>query len=582
MKKLVLVIFSLLYITSAQTYYVSTTGSDKLGDGTINNPWKTITFALCNLDTLTNEIKTINISGGIYSDITNGEVYPLNLVSNIILSGEDASSTILDATSDSLEGLPRRVVNCMNIDNVRIEKLTITNGLALMDSIGNYAIGGGIYLKNSNKMIIWKNIIKENESIDITGYGANGGGIAVEECSNVIIDENEILNNYTFADGCNGGGIFINNSTVLIRNNLIQNNNTFGQFGSAGGGIAVGYSNLPTYIVDNIITSNKAAVLGGGVYISGPGIVARNTIKENIVGEYFFQIGYGGGIAATEDPIIGNGVKNCNNIFDNIGEEINPLGNQMITFNTLDTIDARFNYFGSNINPYDSKEISGMFKLSPMVKNLYYPDSANLLISPSPLVIDTLYMFGNVQSDVVFYNISNSLLDSIIIYNITSKCGLVSISKNNLVIPPISESSTTITFNVNEILSQSDTIIVNTNIGEFLITFFILGEDSISGLHNDNELLAKYSLFHNYPNPFNPSTHIQYSISSRQFVTLKVFDVLGKEIAILVNEEKPAGSYEIEFNSVETLHATSLPSGVYFYQLSAGDYIETKKMILLK
>jgi len=98
------------------------------------------------------------------------------------------------------------------------------------------------------------------------------------------------------------------------------------------------------------------------------------------------------------------------------------------------------------------------------------------------------------------------------------------------------------------------------------------------------EIIAplKFSLEQNYPNPFNPVTSIHYAISSMQFVTLNVFDVLGKEIATLVNEEKPAGSYEVEFNSVETLHATSLPSGVYFYQLRAGDYIETKKMILLK
>ncbi|HCY74642.1 MAG TPA: hypothetical protein DHV28_01860 [Ignavibacteriales bacterium] len=115
---------------------------------------------------------------------------------------------------------------------------------------------------------------------------------------------------------------------------------------------------------------------------------------------------------------------------------------------------------------------------------------------------------------------------------------------------------------------------------------------------------AKFSLEQNYPNPFNPSTKIHFTIPTsplnpspyqgegnrERFVTLKVFDVLGKEVATLVNEEKPAGKYEIEFNSVETLHATSLPSGVYFYQLRAGDpstgsgqvFIETKKMILLR
>jgi hypothetical protein len=86
----------------------------------------------------------------------------------------------------------------------------------------------------------------------------------------------------------------------------------------------------------------------------------------------------------------------------------------------------------------------------------------------------------------------------------------------------------------------------------------------------------KFSLSQNYPNPFNPSTSIQYAISSRQFVSLKVYDVLGKEIATLVNEEKSTGKYNVEFN------ASSLASGIYYYQLRAGDYVETKKMILLK
>ncbi len=87
---------------------------------------------------------------------------------------------------------------------------------------------------------------------------------------------------------------------------------------------------------------------------------------------------------------------------------------------------------------------------------------------------------------------------------------------------------------------------------------------------------TKFSLQQNYPNPFNPSTSIQYAISSRQFVSLKVYDVLGKEIATLVNEEKSAGSYEIGFN------ASHLASGIYYYQLRAGDYVETKKMVLMK
>ncbi|MCW9096104.1 MAG: T9SS type A sorting domain-containing protein, partial [Ignavibacteriaceae bacterium] len=85
-----------------------------------------------------------------------------------------------------------------------------------------------------------------------------------------------------------------------------------------------------------------------------------------------------------------------------------------------------------------------------------------------------------------------------------------------------------------------------------------------------------YSLEQNYPNPFNPSTKIKYSVPQSSQVQIKIFDVLGNEIETLVNEEKRAGTYEINWNAI------NLPSGVYFYQLRAGEFVSTKKMILLK
>lgn len=105
----------------------------------------------------------------------------------------------------------------------------------------------------------------------------------------------------------------------------------------------------------------------------------------------------------------------------------------------------------------------------------------------------------------------------------------------------------------------------------------LLYAESPSNVVEDHTSNVKdYYLAQNYPNPFNPSTNIQYAISNRQFVNLKVYNVLGKEIATIVNEEKPAGTYEI------TWHAENLPSGVYFYQLQAGSYAQTEKMLLLK
>jgi hypothetical protein len=104
---------------------------------------------------------------------------------------------------------------------------------------------------------------------------------------------------------------------------------------------------------------------------------------------------------------------------------------------------------------------------------------------------------------------------------------------------------------------------------------------------NKTDLPSSFNLSQNYPNPFNPSTKIKYTIPSviatplergkqSQFVTLKVYDILGNEVVTLVNEVKPAGEYEVEFS------ATSLPSGIYFYNMRVGSYVETRKIVLLK
>jgi hypothetical protein len=96
----------------------------------------------------------------------------------------------------------------------------------------------------------------------------------------------------------------------------------------------------------------------------------------------------------------------------------------------------------------------------------------------------------------------------------------------------------------------------------------------------ENPIASEFKLEQNYPNPFNPTTNIGFRIADFGFVSLKIYDVLGNEIATLVNEEKPAGEYEVEFNPESSIKQPA--SGIYFYQIKAGDFIQTKKMVLLK
>lgn len=106
-------------------------------------------------------------------------------------------------------------------------------------------------------------------------------------------------------------------------------------------------------------------------------------------------------------------------------------------------------------------------------------------------------------------------------------------------------------------------------------TLIAIKDTSTSDL-NESPKLLEYNLTQNFPNPFNPVTTIIYEMPERSYVTIKVYDVLGNDIATLVDEEKPAGSYEIEFNGRE------LSSGIYFYILTSGNFTSTKKLILLK
>ena len=126
--------------------------------------------------------------------------------------------------------------------------------------------------------------------------------------------------------------------------------------------------------------------------------------------------------------------------------------------------------------------------------------------------------------------------------------------------------------------SPLNSVTVGKEVSAFVQQFYQSNfDDNVLPVEEENNLIVEeFKLFQNYPNPFNPSTRIQYAVSSRQFVSLKVYDVLGNEVATLVNEELPVGEYEVEFDG------TGLASGIYFYQLRAGNYSASMKMILMK
>jgi hypothetical protein len=104
--------------------------------------------------------------------------------------------------------------------------------------------------------------------------------------------------------------------------------------------------------------------------------------------------------------------------------------------------------------------------------------------------------------------------------------------------------------------------------------------DFPTDVNSENDTPSEFYLGQNYPNPFNPSTKIQFVISEFGFTSLKIYDVLGNEVATLVNEERPAGTYEVEFNPASSIKHPA--SGIYFYQINTSNFVKTRKMLLLK
>ena len=105
---------------------------------------------------------------------------------------------------------------------------------------------------------------------------------------------------------------------------------------------------------------------------------------------------------------------------------------------------------------------------------------------------------------------------------------------------------------------------------------YIIQFDEPSIIRTENQEPNDFILCQNYPNPFNPNTNIKFSIPQTSFITLEVFNSIGEKVGVLVSEELSSGIYSYNWN------ATGLASGIYFYQLRAGDFIQTEKMVLLK
>lgn len=181
------------------------------------------------------------------------------------------------------------------------------------------------------------------------------------------------------------------------------------------------------------------------------------------------------------------------------------------------------------------------------------------------------------QNKTTILHITNST--GILGYQLSSEATWISFSSDSGNINAGDTINITVTFLgdlINNGINTATIILLDPHHGPINIPVEVFGETSTEVSDNFSQTAMTFQLFQNYPNPFNPSTSIRYSLPETQNVIIKIYNILGKEMATIVNEEKIKGSYLINFNM------NDYPSGVYLYSLKTPKYSATRKMILIK
>lgn len=244
-------------------------------------------------------------------------------------------------------------------------------------------------------------------------------------------------------------------------------------------------------------------------------------------------------------------------------------------FYTSDTIGKYmvYGYFRENIRDFGSMMNYGKIKA-----HQYFNGNSTVLVTINQFMVvgdPTQSTYSAAPQQVMLTNSVNGNMRIISVRTAADNAfvgnAMIGISKNGVLkVSGYTDSLGSFTFDQTEIAGQLVKIVVSgTNLYPYV-------SDLMTGVSSNIEIPKSYDLSQNYPNPFNPSTTIKFAIPQSSLVTLKVYNILGKEVASLVNENMSAGNYEVDFN------AAALSSGSYFYRITAGDFTSVKKMLLVK
>ena len=496
----------------------------------------------------------------------------------------------------------------------------------------NAHLGGGVYCDESSPKFI--NIIIKNDSIDGSGCGmyirdeslvwlinssinnnfgydfSSGAGIEIYN-ANLVMVNSEIVDNHIFIEGNAsgvGGGISVNRGTVNISNSIINNNSVDG----IGGGISARRSNLT--ITDSEISSNFSDGVSGGLDIwDSSHVELNNVIISSNYSDYDFggirnsnsflslnnctismneTDGSSGGIAAYDNStLMVRNSRFSGNVSNNVG------GGLVIGFNT--NVNLKHVLFDNNVAStvggaisvsYNSNSSIIMESVTMVDNQAEYSNSSGLMGGPNlsincvNSIIDNEINLNGSYLELAYTNIvgGSESIQSNNSNNIIWGDGLIyenpAYNDPNNYDYTLLQSSPCIDTGTDLYVVNGDTI-VNLSENEFYGSAPDMGFDEYGfvSIENDDQLLPKnFKLHQPFPNPFNPTTTIRFSVAPNSKTSLQIFDITGRLVDELVSGKLVSGEHEVLWN------AGNNPSGVYLVRLQSGEFVENQKVVLVK
>ncbi|HIA79712.1 MAG TPA: T9SS type A sorting domain-containing protein [Candidatus Marinimicrobia bacterium] len=503
-------------------WYVSATGSDSTGDGSEENPFATIQFGLASAD----EGDTVLVGDGMYVE---NIIWPATNGIKLIGSGEE--NCVIDGDSTG------RVITFHDSSNVNIDTTTLITGFTIQNGFSDFENtgekpGGGIYCSNASPMLT-ECTLKENYA-----YG-DGGGIALLDSSDMIIANVKFQDN--MARGWRtpgqwpryrgkGGGIFIVNSDPVLTNVEITDNYA----GKYGGGVYLLYSSAS--FTHFTISGN----IGSGILQKGGGVFCESTPNATFTE---------GIIVDNVGPYLGGGIAVSPAMYDSSSFHV-ELTNVLIQNNTSRQWGGGI--YGSNISLSGCtiKENTATYNGGGIYNEDFFSDG-EISFSPtnrcniySNTVEDSSEVGNDIAISVDYYGIPQSFMD-VILDTFTV------LTPTDYYATPIDSFSFDILVGLDELSSQ------------------------------DELIPSEFALHPPYPNPFNPITTLRYVLPENALVNITIYDMMGRVVKSLINSQQTAGYRSTQWNATNDA-GSPVSAGIYLYTIQAGDFRQTRKMVLLK